>query len=208
MTPVTLMPSYQPETYYQKDGDSYKLAVQSTQDKNAAYYSLADTWASGDIYVPGCYYIKNGSSWETTFTPAHTGTGGEVYQDIAASFDPTKTYYGINYNDIETNYVQVVDPTTGKITYEQQRTYKINRAQAANLINYYGKDDNLVLEASLEDYAYTPLEIATEEDFKKCQAMTDSYNNPVVLYTKDIDNAGQMAVASKYVEGATYYMCH
>lgn len=62
MDPVTLMPAYQPETYYRLVGDTYKLATQATKDTNTTYYSLKDTWTSGDIYVPGCYYIKNGSS--------------------------------------------------------------------------------------------------------------------------------------------------
>lgn len=209
MNPSTLMPSYSPETYYYKDGDAYKLATSANENKNLTYYSLGDDWMSGDIYTPGCYYIKNGSSWETTFTPAYyfTVDGEErFFPDKVIDFDNKNTYYGINYNDIETNYVKVVGDN-GAVTYEQQRTYKINRAQPASLIDY--NDENApVLEASLEDYTYTPLEIATEEDYNKCTNMVNTDGTPVVLYIKNNKNAGQMEVASGYVAGTTYYTCH
>lgn len=95
----------------------------------------------------------------------------------------------------------------GAVTYEQQRTYKINRAQPASLINY--NDENApVLEASLEDYTYTPLEIATEEDYNKCANMVNTDGTPVVLYIKNNKNAGQMEASSGYVAGTTYYTCH
>lgn len=98
----------------------------------------------------------------------------------------------------------------GTITYEQQKTYKINRAQAANLINFINSEGPIVpiLEAGLEDYAYTPLAITTEEDFLKCKQLINTDGNPVVLYYEDPNNAGKMAIASDYEQGITYYNCH
>lgn len=213
MKTATLMPAYSPETYYYKDEKGiYKLATSPEASADRSYYSLGDAWTSGDIYVPGCYYIKNGSNWETTFTPAYYFTaedGSERFiPNSVKQFDKKNTYYGINYNDVETNYVKVVD-SNGSITYEQQKTYKINRAQSVSLIDY---DDTKapVLEASLEDYAYTPLNIASASDYEKCYNMINSDGNPVVLYRKSKENTGQMEVAgeNEYEADVTYYSCH
>lgn len=184
---VDIAPAYQPEEYYSYDGEStYTLDTSANGYLDREYYKLKDDWRAGDIYVPGCYYVKKGSIWETTFTPAFTSNGWTTLNK-PHPYDKNNNYYGINYNNLEVNYVQVVGPD-GTIRLEQQKTYQIDKAQKANLIDY-----KKLYEVNLTPIAYVPVTVNNEDDYNELASTKLAEGGTLILY-KEEDHSGILRI--------------
>lgn len=184
---VQIAPAYQPEEYYLYDGSStYTLDTSANGQLDREYFKLNNDWRAGDIYVPGCYYVKKGSIWETTFTPAFTSNGWTILNK-PRPYDKNNNYYGINYNNLEVNYVQVVGPD-GTIRLEQQKTYQIDKAQKANLIDYKN-----LYEVNLTPIAYVPVTVNNEDDYNELASTKLAEGGTLTLY-KEEDHSGIMRI--------------
>ena len=185
---VKIAPAYQPEEYYLYDPNSstYTLDTSANGQLEREYFKLNDDWRAGDIYVPGCYYVKKGSIWETTFTPAFTSNGWTTLNK-PHPYDKNNNYYGINYNNLEVNYVQVVG-SDGTIRLEQQKTYQIDKAQKANLIDY-----KKLYEVNLTPIAYVSITVNNEDDYNELASTKLAEGGTLTLY-KEEDHSGILRI--------------